>query len=36
MAIVCRYPGKICPNDPKGACRVGARKCSGCDWKLEA
>ena len=34
--FVCGYPGKLCPNDPQGACIVGARKCGGCDWKREA
>lgn len=35
MAIVCRYPGKVCPNDPQGACTTNPQKCFGCHWKRE-
>ncbi len=35
MAIVCRYPGKICPNDRQGALQISAKKCVGCYWKRE-
>ena len=35
MAIVCRYPGKVCPNDPQGACITSPHKCLGCYWKRE-
>ncbi len=33
MAIVCRYLGKICPNDRQGSCQTSPQKCKGCHWK---
>ena len=35
MAVVCRYPGKICPNDRQGSCITSAQKYQGFHWKQD-